>query len=323
MKRRDLVVGLSAVGILAGAVPGRAQRPRRVGYLSPEPPGAAAGQTETALRQGLRDLGWIDGQNLTIVIRQAETPERMVAAAAELARLDVDLIVSAGSIATAAAKAAMSTIPVVFGSAPDPVRRGFVESLARPGGNLTGLAILDEIVPKLLEIVPQARRAAYLYEPAITPEPLRSQLTTERESAARLLGMEYQELPIRAADDIPGAITRAAFDGVDNLLLETSGLLLTQRHVVAALAAEQRIPAVGRDRNFVPAGALLSYGESLPDLFRRAASFVDKVLKGAKPSDLPVEQPVRFELVVNIRIARRLGLAVPTAILARADEVIE
>src|SRR5215204_4363981 len=323
MKRRDLVVGLSAVGILAGAVPGRAQRPRRVGYLSPEPPGAAAGQTETALRQGLRDLGWIDGQNLTIVIRQAETPERMVAAAAELARLDVDLIVSAGSIATAAAKAATSTIPVVFGSAPDPVRRGFVESLARPGGNLTGLAILDEIVPKLLEIVPQARRAAYLYEPAITPEPLRSQLTTERESAARLLGMEYQELPIRAADDIPGAITRAAFDGVDNLLLETSGLLLTQRHVVAALAAEQRIPAVGRDRNFVPAGALLSYGESLPDLFRRAASFVDKVLKGAKPSDLPVEQPVRFELVVNIRTARRLGFAVSTAILARADEVIE
>src|SRR5829696_6747285 len=323
MKRRDLVVGLSAVGILAGAVPGRAQRPRRVGYLSPEPPGAAAGQTETALRQGPRDLGWIDGQNLTIIIRQAETPERMAAAAAELARLEVDLIVSAGSIATAAAKAATSTIPVVFGSAPDPVRRGFVESLARPGGNLTGLAILDEIVPKLLEIVPQARRAAYLYEPAITPEPLRSQLTTERESAARLLGMEYQELPIRAADDIPGAITRAAFDGVDNLLLETSGLLLTQRHVVAALAAEQRIPAVGRDRNFVPAGALLSYGESLPDLFRRAASFVDKVLKGAKPSDLPVEQPVRFELVLNIRTARRLGLAVPTAILARADEVIE
>ena len=327
MKRRDLVVGLSAVGILAGAVPGRAQRPRRIGYLSPEPPGAAAGQTETALRQGLQDLGWIDGQNLTIIIRQAETPERMAAAAAELARLEVDLIVSAGSIATAAAKAATSTIPVVFGSAPDPVRRGFVESLARPGGNLTGLAILDEIVPKLLEIVreivPQARRAAYLYEPAITPEPLRSQLTTERESAARLLGMEYQELPIRAADDIPGAITRAAFDGVDNLLLETSGLLLTQRHVVAALAAEQRIPAVGRDRNFVPAGALLSYGELLPDLFRRAASFVDKVLKGAKPSDLPVEQPVRFELVVNIRTARRLGLAVPTAILARADEVIE
>src|SRR5829696_6745389 len=159
MKRRDLVVGLSAVGILAGAVPGRAQRPRRVGYLSPEPPGAAAGQTETALRQGLRDLGWIDGQNLTIVIRQAETPERMVAAAAELARLDVDLIVSAGSIATAAAKAATSTIPVVFGSAPDPVRRGFVESLARPGGNLTGLAILDEIVPKLLEIVHRAAGA--------------------------------------------------------------------------------------------------------------------------------------------------------------------
>src|SRR5215218_3769833 len=316
MKRRDLVVGLSAVGILAGAVPGRAQRPRRVGYLSPEPPGAAAGQTETALRQGLRDLGWIDGQNLTIIIRQAETPERMAAAAAELARLEVDLIVSAGSIATAAAKAATTTIPVVFGSAPDPVRRGFVESLARPGGNLTGLAILGEIVPKL-------RRAAYLYEPAITPEPLRSQLTTERESAARLLGMDYQELPIRVADDIPGAITRAAFDGVDNLLLETSGLLLTQRHVVAALAAEQRIPAVARDRNFVPAEALLSYGESLPDLFRRAASFVDKVLKGAKPSDLPVEQPVRFELVVNIRTARRLGLAVPTAILARADEVIE
>jgi putative tryptophan/tyrosine transport system substrate-binding protein len=256
MKRRDLVVGLSAVGILAGAVPGRAQRTRRVGYLSPEPPGAAAGQTEAALRQGLRDLGWIDGQNLTIIIRQAETPERMAAAAAELARLDVDLIVSAGSVATAAAKAATSRIPIVFGSAPDPVRRGFVESLARPGGNLTGLAILDEIVPKLLEIVreivPQARRAAYLFEPAITPEPLRSQLTTERESAARLLGMDYQELPIRAADDIPGAITRAAFDGVDNLLLETSGLLLTQRHVVAALAAEQRIPAVGRDRNLCP-----------------------------------------------------------------------
>jgi putative tryptophan/tyrosine transport system substrate-binding protein len=327
MKRRDLVVGLSAVGILAGAVPGRAQRTRRVGYLSPEPPGAAAGQTEAALRQGLRDLGWIDGQNLTIIIRQAETPERMAAAAAELARLDVDLIVSAGSVATAAAKAATSRIPIVFGSAPDPVRRGFVESLARPGGNLTGLAILDEIVPKLLEIVreivPQARRAAYLFEPAITPEPLRSQLTTERESAARLLGMDYQELPIRAADDIPGAITRAAFDGVDNLLLETSGLLLTQRHVVAALAAEQRIPAVGRDRNFVPAGALLSYGESLPDLYRRAAVYVDKVLKGAKPSDLPVEQPVRFELVLNIRTARRLGLAVPPAILARADEVIE
>jgi len=243
MKRRDLVVGLSAVGVLAGAVPGRAQPLRRVGYLSPEPPGAAAGQTEAALRQGLRDLGWIDGQNLTVIVRQAETPERMAEAAAELARLDVDVIVSAGSVATSAAKAATGRIPIVFGSAPDPVRRGFVESLARPGGNVTGLAILDEIMPKLLELVrelvPQARRAAYLYEPAITPEPLRSQLTEERASAARQLGMDYQEFPVVVADDIPVAITRAAFDGVDNLLLETSGLLLTQRHVIAALAAER------------------------------------------------------------------------------------
>ena len=190
-----------------------------------------------------------------------------------------------------------------------------------------GLAILDEIVPKLLkivrEIVPQcAPRRLSLRAGNHARAAARPASTTERESAARLLGMDYQEL-IRAADDIPGAITRAAFDGVDNLLLETSGLLLTQRHVVAALAAEQRIPAVGRDRNFVPAGALLSYGESLPDLYRRAAVYVDKVLRWAKPSDLPVEQPVRFELVLNIRTARRLGLAVPPAILARADEVIE
>jgi len=326
MRRRDVLVSLSALGLLASRAPAKAEPTRRLGYLSPEPEGAV-GRIETALLQGLRDLGWIQGQNLTVVARYAETPERMAAAAAELARLDLDVIVTAGVIATGAAKAATSTIPIVFGSAPDPVRRGFVDSLARPGGNVTGLAVLEEIVPKLLEfvreLVPQARRSAYLFDPAVTPERLRSQLTKEYEVAAALLGLEYRELPVRHPDEITAAITGAAFDGVDNLLVETSGLPLTQRHLIAAPALEQRIPAIGRDRSFVPAGALMSYGESLPDLYRRAASYVDKVLKGTKPSDLPIEQPARFELVISLRTARRLGLDIPAAVLARADEMIE
>ena len=326
MRRRDLLVGLSAVGFLASGTPIVAEPTRRIGYLSPEPEGAV-GRIETALLQGLRDLGWIEGQNLTVVARYAETPERMAAAAAELARLDLNVIVTAGGIATGAAKTATSTIPIVFGAAPDPVRRGFVDSLSRPGGNLTGLAVLEEIVPKLLEfvreLVPQARRSAYLFEPAITPERLRSQLAKEYEAAAALLGMEYRELPVRHPDEITPAITGAVFDGVDNLLAETSGLLLIQRYLIAALALEQRIPLICRDRSFALAGALMSYGEFHPDLYRRAASYVDKVLKGTKPGDLPIEQPTKLELVINLKTAKALGIEIPASLLTRADEVIE
>jgi len=247
-------------------------------------------------------------------------------AAAELARLDLKVIVTAGNPATEAVKAATSSIPVVFGVALDPVRRGLVASLSRPGGNVTGLAQVGEVVPKLLEIiremVPLARRSAYIFQPAYS-EPAQSGLAKEYEAAAAVLGLEYQEFPVHHPDEIATVIMDAVFTDVDNLLIEAGDLLLSHRHLVAALAAEQRTPAIYRDRNFVLAGGLASYGESLPNLFRRAATYVDKLLKGAKPSDLPVEQAAMFELVINLKTAKTLGITVPPSLLARADEVIE
>ncbi len=325
MRRRDLLFGLSALGLVVGGPPVQAETAQRVGYLSPESE-RAVNRIEFFLLQGLRDLGWVEGRNLTFVPRYAETPEGLASAAAELARLDLKVIVTAGNPATEAVKAATGSIPVVFGVARDPVRRGLVASLSRPGGNVTGLALLDEIVPKLLQLIremaPLAKRSACIFEPAYS-EPVQSELAKEYGAAAAALGLEYREFPVHHPDEIAAAIMDAVFSGSDNLLIEAGSLLLSHRHLIAALAAEQRVPAIYRDRSFVLAGGLASYGESLPDLFRRAASYVDKLLKGAKPSDLPVEQATKFELVINARVANALKLTIPPSLLARADEVIE
>ncbi len=325
MRRRDLLFGVSALGLVAGGPPVQAETAQRIGYLSPESE-QAVDRIEVHLLQGLRNLGWVEGRNLTFVPRYAQTPEGLARAAAELARLDLKVIVTVANPATEAVKAATGSIPIVFGVAHDPVRRGLVASLSRPGGNVTGLAVVAEIVPKLLELMremaPSAKRSACIFEPAYS-EPVQGELAKEYEAAAAALGLEYREFPVSHPDEIATAVLDAVFAGSDNLLIEAGDILLRHRHLVAALAAEQRIPAVYRDRGFVLAGGLASYGESLPELFRRAATYVDKLLKGARPSDLPVEQATKFELVINLKTAKALGLRVPDSLLARADEVIE
>jgi putative ABC transport system substrate-binding protein len=325
MRRRDLLLGLSSLGLVAGGSPVQAQTVQRVGYLSPESE-QAVDRIEVFFLQGLRDLGWVEGRNLTFVSRYATTPEDLTRAATDLARLDLKVIATVGNPATEAVKAATDSIPVVFGAAGDPVRRGLVASLSRPGGNVTGLATLDEMVPKQLELlremVPAAKRSAYISQTTYS-EPARSELAKENEAAAVGLGLEYQEFPVRHPDEIAAAIMDAVFAGCDSLLFETTDIILSHRYLVAALAAEQRLPTFFRHRGFVVAGGLASYGESFPELFRRAATYVDKLLKGAKPADLPVELPTTFQLAINKKTAKALGIEIPPSLLARADEVIE
>jgi putative tryptophan/tyrosine transport system substrate-binding protein len=326
MRRRDLLLSLSALGLAEpGASPAHAQTAQRVGYLSPESE-HASDRIEVFLLEGLRQLGWVEGRNLTFVARYATTPEDLARAATDLVRLNPMVIVTAGNPATEAVKAATDNIPVVFGVANDPVRRGLIASLSRPGGNVTGLATMDEMVAKQLELLremlPAAKRLAYIFQPAYS-EPVRSELAKENEATAVVLGLEYQEFPVRHADEIAAAITDAVFAGCDSLLIEATDILLSHRYLIVSLAAQQRLPTISRHRGFVHAGGLASYGESLPDLFRRAATYVDKLLKGARPADLPVEQPTTFELAINVKTAKTLGLTIPPTLLARADEVIE
>jgi len=325
MRRRDLLLSLSALGLAEGGSPVHAQTAQRLGYLSPEPE-QASDRIEVFLLEGLRQLGWVEGRNLTFVARYATTPEELARAAIDLVRLNPKVIATAGNPATEAVKAATDSIPVVFGVANDPVRRGLVASLSRPGGNVTGLATMDEMVAKQLELLremlPAAKRLAYIFQPAYS-EPVRSDLAKENEATALVLGLEYQEFPVLHPGEIAEAITDAVFAGCDSLLIEATDILLSHRYLIASLAAQQRLPSISRHRGFVLAGGLASYGESLPDLFRRAATYVDKLLKGAKPAELPVEQPMTFELAFNMKTAKALGIEIPSSLLARADEVIE
>jgi putative ABC transport system substrate-binding protein len=280
-----------------------------------------------AFRQGLRDLGWVEGQNLVIESRWAEgKDERLPALAAELVRLQVAVIVAGGPPAIRAAQHATRTIPIVMTGTADPVGEGFVASLAQPGGNITGVSLLMMELPGkrlelLKEIVPQSTRVAVLANPAFAVNTLYLRNLTV---AAQALGLHLHVVAVRRADELDAAfaaITRAGADAL--MVLSDPALMDSLRGRVADLAATHRLPAMYNWKMYVEAGGLMSYGPSLPERHRRAATYVDKILKGAKPADLPVEQPTQFELVLNLKTAKALGITVSPSLLLLADEVIQ
>ena len=322
------LIVIVVLAILVAPLTAEAQQPtkvHRIGYLSP---GFSPSRLSTleALRQGLRDLGWVEGENLTIECRVAEGEvERLPALATELVHLPVEVIVAGGSAAIHAAQHATRTIPIVMATANEPVGEGFVGGVARPGGNITGMSNLAAELPgKRLEIlketVPQSTRIAVLANPANASHA--SDLHHVNE-AARALGLSLYLVEVRRAEELESAFAAMTRAGADALMVLSDSILLSQLPGrIADLAATHRLPAIYVRRVYVDAGGLMSYGPSLPDLYRRAATYVDKILKGAKPAELPVEQPMKFELVLNLKTAQALGLTIPPTLLFQADEVI-
>jgi putative ABC transport system substrate-binding protein len=299
----------------------------RIGFLAASL--AVTPQLLEAFRQGLRDLGYVEGRNLVIDIRDAEGKlERFPALAAELVALKVDVILAGSTPHAVAAKQATRTLPIVFAAADDPVGSGLVDSLARPGGNATGLSLLaPELVGKRLELLKQAvpgvTQVAVLWQPGGLGERTEQDQLKDADVAARALRVRVQFVEARGPADIDRAFSDMTKARVGILTVLTGAMFYTERRRLVDLAAKNRLPAVYPWREGVDAGGLMSYGAHLPDLFRRAAAYVDKIVKGAKPADLPVEQPTKFELVVNLKTAKALGLTIPPSVLARADEVIE
>jgi putative tryptophan/tyrosine transport system substrate-binding protein len=326
MSRRVIVFVLSIV-ILASAHLAQAQQAKvpRIGYLSATSPSTLAGRTD-ALRQGLRELGYVEPKNLVIEWRFAEgKPDRLPSLAAELVRLKVDVIVTGGPSATRSAKEATITIPIVMTQDSDPVSSGFVASLARPGGNITGLSTLaPELNGKRLEllkeIVPKLSRVSVL---GTSTQPGNAQQLRETELAAGALGVKLQYLDVLGPKDIETAFRAAGKGRADAVLALASPVLISHRTQVIDLAVKSRLPTVYDQQEYVEDGGLMTYGVSLNDLARRAATYVDKILKGAKPADLPVEQPTKFELIINLKAAKQIGLTIPSSVLARADRVIK
>jgi putative tryptophan/tyrosine transport system substrate-binding protein len=325
--RRTFLACTGAV-LLAAPVAAEAQQAGkvpRIGFLT-TPSSTAAAYYLEAFREGLRELGYVEGKTIAIEYRFAEgRAERLPALAAELVRLKVDVIVTGGPPAPEEAKQATSTIPIVFAVAGDPVGEGLVASLARPGGNITGLAsIAAEVVGKQLEllkeVVPKVSRVAVLLNPSHSAHPL---MARQAEGAARALGVQLHILQAGSPAEIDAAFAAMRSQRVGGVLVLRGSLFLAQRTQIAALAAKSRLPAVYGTREEAEAGGLMAYGASLPLLYRRAATYVDRILKGAKPGDLPVEQPTIFELVINLKTAKVLGLTIPQSLLARADKVIQ
>jgi putative ABC transport system substrate-binding protein len=299
----------------------------RIGYLAVDR--AAGPHLIEAFRQGLRDLGYVEGSNVVIEYRDAEGKfERLPALAAELVALKVDVIVAGGTPLILAAKQATRTLPIVFAAASDPVTDGLVTSLARPGGNVTGLSnIAPELVGKRLELLKQAvpgvSRVAVLWQPGATGERTEKDMLKGAEVAARALGVRLQVVEARGPADFDRAFSDMTRARADALTVLPSVMFITERRRLVDLAAKNRLPAVYPSREYVDVGGLMAYGPHVADLFRRAATYVDKILKGAKPGDLPIEQPTKFELVINLKTAKALGLTIPPSLLARADEVIQ
>ncbi len=282
-----------------------------------------------AFRQGLRDLGYVEGRNLVIEYRFAEgKSERLPALAAELVALKVDVIVAVTTPEALAAKKATRTLPIVFVAAADPVTSGLVSSLARPGGNVTGLSsFFPELVGKRLELLTQAvpgvSRVAVLWHPGFLPERTEKDMLKGAEVTAQALGVRLQFLEARGPADFDRAFSEMTRARAGALTVLGTTMLFNERRRLVDLATKSRLPAVYPWREGVDAGGLMAYGPNIPDLFRRAATYVDKILKGAKPSDLPVEQPTKFELVINLKTAKALGLTIPPSLLGRADEVLQ
>ncbi len=316
------VVILLAIGVIADA-----QQPKkvpRIGYLGGVSLSANTARHE-AFRQGLRDLHYVEGKNIVIDWRSADGKlERLPALAAEMARLKFDVIVTSGSTATRAVKEATNTIPIVMTNDADPVGDGIIASLARPGGNITGLsALAPELNGKRLEVlkevVPKLSRLAVLGVSTSPADALRKEL----ELAAKAFGVTLQYLDVLDFKNIENTFQAVSKGRADGVLVLASGILGAQRAQIADLAVKNRLPAIYHEPRYVEAGGLMSYGVSLLNLDRRAATYVDKILKGAKPADLPVEQPTKFEFIVNLKTAKQIGLTIPPNVLVRADRVIK
>ena len=314
--------------LFALCVSAHAQQPTkipRIGLLFTATPSAAAARIE-AFRQGLRELGYVEGKNILIEQRYAEGQlNHMNELAAELVRLKVDVIVTIGPAATRPAKEATTAIPIVMGVDDDPVGNGFVASLARPGGNITGLASLaPEIGGKQLEllkeIVPRLSRVAVL---GTSTQPGNAQSLREAEVAAQALAVKLQYLDVLSPKDIEPVFRTASNGRAEAVLVLRASVFFSHRKQIVDLAAKRQLPAMYYTTEYVEEGGLMTYGVSITDLFRRAATYVDKILKGAKPAELPIEQPTKFELVVNLKTAKRIGLTIPPNVLARADKVIK
>jgi len=324
MRRRGFITllgGVMAWWPLAAGAQQTAKLPR-LGFLTAgrDSPGLPA------LLEGLRQLDWIEGKTIVLEYRYADNRnDRLPELAAELVRLNVDVIVAAGTLAPLAAKRATATIPIVMTSAGDPLGTRLVSSLAKPGGNVTGLSLMSpDISGKRLElikhIVPDVLRVAIMWN-ATNPYP--ALVFRQTEAAARQLKLEVQSLEVRTPDDVNSALEAALREKANALITVEDPLTVNYRKQIADFAAKNRLPTISGLREYVDVGGLLSYGPALADLYRRAAGYVDKILKGAKPAELPVEQPTKFELVVNLKTARTLGLTIPPDMLAIADAVIE
>ena len=307
-----------------GAQAQQAQRVPRIGILTLSvAPSMAAFE---GFRQGLREHGYVEGQNIVLELRFAQgKPEMLRAMAVELVQMKVDIIVTESNLAAQAAKDASETIPIVMAVTGDPVGAGLVASLARPGGNVTGLSLFaHELSGKRLqllkEVTPKAMRVAAIWNAAYSAA---AGYLAETQAAARSMALELQSFEVRSPSDLDVVFEAVAVARPSALITLPDGMLLANRTRIVEFTTRSRLPALFPDREFAEAGGLLAYGPSLAANFRRAVTYVDKILKGAKPADLPVEQPTKFELVINLKTARTLGLTIPQSVLLRADELIE
>lgn len=331
MQRRDFIMALGLAAVWPLAVQAQqSKKVPRIGYLttgSLELPETRAALD--AFRQGLRELGYFDGQNIVIEVRAADSKiERLPALASELIGLKVDVIVASNSLSGRAAQQATTTIPIVVPVMGDPVGDGLVASLARPGGNITGLTFLGpQLVPKRLallkEVLPSASQVAALWHPRAYGERTMNDMMKETKAAALTLGLHLRFVAVQGPDELNQAFSTIAAERTDAVMVFPSPMLFTERRRIVNLAGKLRLPLISMGKEFVELGALMSYGADITDFLRRGATYVDKILKGAKPADLPVEQPTKFELFINLKTAKELGIEIPATLLARADEVIE
>jgi putative ABC transport system substrate-binding protein len=300
---------------------------RRVGFLWIGTADGGPSPSLAPFREGMRERGYVEGKNLVIDARDGRgDPTRLGAEAAALVASGVEVIVTQGGGPTAVAKQASSRVPIVFGAAADPVGRGLVASLARPGGNVTGRAIdlgNNKAYELLREAVPTLRRAGLLYHSPSLPPGYLPNFLADRQASLAALGFELTPLPVNSIDEVEPALAGFARAGGEALFVTGDPVLMTGRGVVLPLAVRYRLASVCTDPRFAPAGCLLTYGDDVSDSFRQAAGMVDRILKGAKPADLPIEQPTNFTLIINLKTANALGLTIPPSVLARAAEVIE
>lgn len=327
--QRRLVLVLMA-GALAASLESFAQQPAKIpqiGFLHPASAEGDGGMRLQAFRDGLRELGYVEGKNLQLEVRWGEGKlERLPALAAELVRLKVDVIVAASSPAVVAARQATRTIPIVMPTSSDPVGDGLVASLAHPGGNITGLSLMapelgEKRLQLLKEMFPKVSHAmAVLWNPAYVGMRARFE---QAQAAAPAVGLTVRSMEVRDSRELDVAFEAIIREHSEALIILVDPFTRGQRSRIVEFAAEQRLPAIYETRDFVDVGGLMSYGPNFADQFRRAATYVDKILRGAKPADLPIEQPTNFELVINMRAAKALGIKIPESILLRADKAIE